>query len=171
MPGREGQSGPVISSSGLTHAPRNSRSTAGGRSSGLGCSSREICIGRRVVVGTSIELGIGLDTARAAPNQKMDRVITVAGLPGSVPRCEAAMAQGDELVCDGDRTDAMLMSIGSLMPAWVRVTSRIPCQTAANAWPTSVGTLSVEKTCVLPAIQKGGSAEAPALAKIGFTSR
>jgi hypothetical protein len=64
----------------------------------------------------------------------------------------------------------MLMSIGSLTPLCVRVTSRIPCQTAAKVCPTSVGTLSVQKKFDLPAIQNGGSNVSPACLNRGVTS-
>src|SRR6476620_890259 len=44
---------------------------------------------------------------------------------------------------DGEGISAMLMSIGSLTPLCVSTMSSTPCQTWANAWPTSDGSLSV----------------------------
>src|SRR6187549_1396637 len=44
---------------------------------------------------------------------------------------------------EGDGISAMLMSIGSLTPLCVSTMSSTPCQTWANAWPTSDGSLSV----------------------------
>src|SRR3954471_19144298 len=121
IPMRDGQSAPVIASSGLTHTPRNSRVIGGGWPSP--CLAADAFVRDEAAATTETNAPVTRQAARAA--FRVWRVISDAGLPGWRDRCQAVVHYGDEFdcagrVCDGERVAAMLMSIGSLTPLCVR---------------------------------------------------